>query len=517
MIRRLPATARPGLPAAVLTRLEELGMTLWRVDLATGAVESLGKPDESGEHATPPAGLAEAVERWNTSEEPEPIELDGCWALAIPDVHRRQRVGWVVALIGPHSGLSREQAARVRRLLAWSVEDGETIASKQHDLDGVVDNLTDAYETINTLYGIGRAMGQVLSPELFLSGLAEELSHTLPFMWVACKLGVGATGDTSIDGRLFMGGDFPGTDEERDETFARAWAAGEAHRGMDAVLLGADDDLPEFLGPQLVVQPAQRGGRLAAVLVAGNRGGDGPHASSYETLLLEAAGGFLGAFLDNASLYAEQRATFVGTVKAMTAAIDAKDRYTRGHSERVAMLSRQLALASGMNEHRADEVYISGLVHDVGKIGVPEAVLCKPGRLTEEEFDLIKRHPEIGRTILEGIPSLQGVLPGVLHHHERYDGKGYPYGLAGEDIPLMARIMGIADTFDAMSSTRSYRPAMPRGRCWPRSRSAGTQFDLELARTFVTLDLSEYDRMVAAHRASEPVFEAATGIRRDAA
>jgi HD-GYP domain-containing protein (c-di-GMP phosphodiesterase class II) len=164
----------------------------------------------------------------------------------------------------------------------------------------------------------------------------------------------------------------------------------------------------------------------------------------------------------------------------------------------VAHLSCRLAAALGLDEHSAERVRIAGLVHDVGKIGVPEAVLCKTGRLTDEEFALIKTHPEIGHRILKDIPHFDDVLPGVLRHHERWDGKGYPGGLAGEAIPLVARILALADTFDAMSSTRSYRPALPREKVLEDfRRCAGTQFDPALVERFLTLDFVEFDRMVA--------------------
>src|SRR5690606_20290161 len=132
------------------------------------------------------------------------------------------------------------------------------------------------------------------------------------------------------------------------------------------------------------------------------------------------------------------------------------------HSERVAYMATRLGEAIGLDAETAQRLHIAGLVHDVGKIGVPEAVLCKPGRLTDEEFKLIKLHPEIGHRILRDIPQLADVLPGVLSHHERWDGKGYPHGLAGEEIPMFGRLIAIADSFDAMSSTRTYRSAMPR-------------------------------------------------------
>ena len=208
--------------------------------------------------------------------------------------------------------------------------------------------------------------------------------------------------------------------------------------------------------------------------------------------------------LDNAALYDEQRAMFLGTLRALTASIDAKDRYTRGHSERVAMLTRRLARASGLDDAAIQRFHIAGLVHDIGKIGVPEAVLRKAGRLTDEEFAAIRAHPQIGHTILSGIPRLDDILPGVLHHHERWDGRGYPHRLAGESIPLVARMIALADAFDAMSSTRTYRPAMPRASVLAEiSRGAGAQFDPLLAQRFLTLDLTEYDAMVHRHETME--------------
>lgn len=161
------------------------------------------------------------------------------------------------------------------------------------------------------------------------------------------------------------------------------------------------------------------------------------------------------------------------------------------------MLTKQLGLAIGLNEKVVERMHIAGLVHDVGKIGVPENVLLKPGHLTDEEFAWIRKHPEMGYRILKDIPQLDDVLPGVLYHHERWDGKGYPHGLAAEQIPMVARLIALADTFDAMSSTRTYRPAISRDRVLDEILNCGgTQFDPDLVRPFVRLDFSEYDRRV---------------------
>jgi HD-GYP domain-containing protein (c-di-GMP phosphodiesterase class II) len=226
--------------------------------------------------------------------------------------------------------------------------------------------------------------------------------------------------------------------------------------------------------------------------------------SSYDTQLIEACAGFMSTFVENVALYDEQQELFVGTLHALTAAIDAKDRYTRGHSERVALVSYQLSQLAGLPETQCERIRIAGLVHDVGKIGVPESTLLKPGKLTDIEFGHIKKHPEIGFEILHQVPLLADVLPGVLHHHERYDGKGYPYGLSGTEIPLMARIIAVADTFDAMSSDRAYRAKMPRAQVLAEiGRSAGTQLDPRLAQLMQKINLAEYDALSARHAASE--------------
>jgi HD-GYP domain-containing protein (c-di-GMP phosphodiesterase class II) len=260
----------------------------------------------------------------------------------------------------------------------------------------------------------------------------------------------------------------------------------------------------------VLAQPIVREGAVVGVLVCGDKRGDDPQVSSYDQQLLEAAAAYSSAFLENTCLYQDQQSMFMGSLKALTAAIDAKDRYTCGHSERVAMLARSIALAAGMSPEQAERVHICGLLHDVGKIGVPEAVLCKPGRLTDEEFALIQRHPEIGHGILKDIPMLGDVLPGVLHHHERWDGKGYPHRIASQKIPLVARVIALADTFDAMSSTRSYRPAMPRATVLAEiERSGGSQLDPDLVARFRMVDLSEYDAMVRRHAREHSAASAA--------
>ena len=203
-------------------------------------------------------------------------------------------------------------------------------------------------------------------------------------------------------------------------------------------------------------------------------------------------------------LVAERQDLLLGTVRALVAAIDAKDTYTRGHSERVAWLGRALGAAVGLGKDELDALHLCGLVHDVGKIGIPEAILRKPSRLTDEEYDVIKTHPATGCRILDGVQQLSGLLDGVRSHHERWDGGGYPDGLAGEAIPFFGRLLAVADAYDAMRSARAYRGSLDIDHVTEEIRSgAGTQFDPDLATAFLTVDLSEYERMLSEHVAQD--------------
>ena len=178
----------------------------------------------------------------------------------------------------------------------------------------------------------------------------------------------------------------------------------------------------------------------------------------------------------------------INVVRALAAAIDAKDEYTKGHSSRVALYSKMIAERFGFNEDEQNEIYMVGLLHDVGKIGVPDGVINKPSKLTEEEFELIKKHPVIGNDILRTIKGREKLCAGARSHHERYDGKGYPDGLSGMDIPEEARIIAVADAYDAMTSRRSYREALPQKKVREEiEKGIGTQFDPDFAEVMIEM------------------------------
>ncbi|HEX5018503.1 MAG TPA: HD-GYP domain-containing protein [Actinomycetes bacterium] len=176
--------------------------------------------------------------------------------------------------------------------------------------------------------------------------------------------------------------------------------------------------------------------------------------------------------------YAVQREAYESTIRALVQAVETKDHYTRGHSERVSRASVMIARLLGMRDDRVEALRYAGILHDVGKLGVPTRVLQKTGPLSDMEFDAIKRHPRNGTEMVRGIAFLEEAYNGIMHHHERLDGRGYPLGLAGKDIPEFARIIAVADAFDSMTSTRSYRGARDVPAALAElQKCAGTQFD----------------------------------------
>jgi len=187
----------------------------------------------------------------------------------------------------------------------------------------------------------------------------------------------------------------------------------------------------------------------------------------------------IGLYIEQLKQAAEEnRELFLGSIRMLAAAIDEKDPYTRGHSGRVAKYSVIIGGALGMNSEEIERLRVSALLHDVGKIGVDDRVLKKPGSLTPEEFELMKQHPVKGANIMRPVAQLKEMLPGIELHHEHVDGRGYPYGLSGDQIPLMARIIAVADTLDAMTTNRPYQSAMDLAFAFGRIRQlTGTKFD----------------------------------------
>mgnify|MGYP006268794191 CR=1 FL=1 len=366
-------------------------------------------------------------------------------------------------------------------------------AEDRGDNSSVID---EAYESLTLIYRLCGAMSVEAPPESSFRAALRGLREATGFESIAIALLDDPPALGLLAGRVYS---HDGRGEDRGPAMELAPASWSAllRRCGHGIL---PDPPPPLPGGEIIVSPIRVADRAVGLVAAfGGRQGwaaSRGSGSSFDAQALDAVARLLGASLENARLHREQERMYIGTLTALSAALEAKDPYTRGHSERVAHLGGGLARAAGLGEGHAARVELAGRLHDIGKIGVPDAILTKPSGLTDEEFDSIKRHPVIGHEMLCSIPALEDVLPAVRGHHERWDGRGYPDRIAGREIDRYARMLALADTFDAMSSNRSYRGRMTRDEVLGEiEANRGTQFDPDLADLFLNLDFSGFDEL----------------------
>jgi HD-GYP domain-containing protein (c-di-GMP phosphodiesterase class II) len=523
---------------AMADRCKVLRMACWRIN--TGS-DDLMVPQDKGDGGR---WLRSAVirdrvwalsERWFEDTNPQPVEIEpGCWALPAKKIENRRVTGLVIAItiepevfagswfvsvckkvgadpiqaqddLACYTSTGKTDLPMLTATLDQLVLDHAQIHRDAETIDEFSEQLLSTYEETNLLFRLARMMNSLESPGDLIPTFCNQILPVLQFKWIAVKFWQHARNIKGLTGRLVVAGELPCEVDTFEHTVVEQLTKNKQEdwtRLLDPSCIG----ISALVDSEVVVEQITHDGEVVGVLLAGNKPGSchmETDVTSGEMMFLEAASNLMGVFHENIARFDEQNQLFMGTLKALTASIDAKDQYTCGHSERVAYMSAMLAEVMGLDAKEVERIHTTGLVHDVGKIGVPEALLCKTGKLTAEEFDQIKQHPMIGYNILKGIPTIDTILPGVLHHHERWDGKGYPQGLKGEAIPQAGRILALADTFDAMSSTRSYRTAMPRETVLKEiARCAGTQFDPAMAPLFVKMDFSGYDRLVAKHGAA---------------
>jgi HD-GYP domain-containing protein (c-di-GMP phosphodiesterase class II) len=243
------------------------------------------------------------------------------------------------------------------------------------------------------------------------------------------------------------------------------------------------DEKNKFRTRNMVCVPVECRGKLIGVLQAINKAGG---FSEIDQRLLETLSHQVGTAVENALLYQGMKTQFYETVSAMATAIEAKDRYTGGHTKRVALFSVLIAKYMGLAQEEIEDVRLAAILHDIGKIGIDDKVLKKDAPLDKVEWEHMKQHPEMGYKILAHIKSMKTITDGMRYHHERPDGHGYPLGLKGEEIPFIARIISVADTFDAMTSTRPYRKGLDYDIAFEEIvQNRGKQFDEKVVDGFV--------------------------------
>lgn len=330
----------------------------------------------------------------------------------------------------------------VESLLADVSEAAERICEEH---EGMAQELLNVYEQLGIVFEVTRRLPSVQNEsevvDLFIDSLQRSFSDHDVFVVYPPAMEHAADLGTDAAGRHWLAA---GIDRARDT----------ASVVVEQVASGALSDLVQ----EMMVGPVFAGEAFVCAIVF-TRGSEAQPFHTGNMLLLESLAMYCGDMVRNHRLVCELREMSMAMVRSLVNAVDQKDEYTSGHSMRVGYYATLLGRAVGLNQTDLQMLRWSALLHDVGKIGIRDEVLKKPGRLTPEEFDHIKEHPVRSHQVVQGVPQLADALDGVLHHHERYDGTGYPEGLAGERIPLQARLIQVADVFDALTSSRAYRPA----------------------------------------------------------
>ncbi len=383
---------------------------------------------------------------------------------------------------------SENQAADWAMILQWMLERELAAENARGEIENLSTNLATTYEELSLLYRISGAMKVTQQPRDFFMSICQDLLEVVHIPAAAAV--VYAHPPVDEDDLVVIAGESD-LNAEQIKLLASVHLVTRftSNRPMlDNALSTQEGSGLGTSVKRVIAAPMVADKKLMGMIIGFNKAtGD---FDSTDLKLIGSIANQAAIFQSNSMLYAELQDLLMGVLHALTSSIDAKDPYTSGHSERVALLSKRISEELGFPPERVHQVYLTGLLHDVGKIGVPESVLCKPGRLTDEEYDRIKLHPSIGAKILGGIRHLDKVISGILTHHERPDGKGYPQGLRGEEVPLDGLIVGLADVFDAMTSDRTYRKALPLPVAVEEIRRfSGTQFDARLVGIFLALDL----------------------------
>jgi putative nucleotidyltransferase with HDIG domain len=428
-------------------------------------------------------------------EEGDPLEIASLLAIDPPQARQwmARQVGW-----------SPQALVRMGSLAISHLSEVQRAVQLEEEIDKISDALAATYEEISLLHGVVNNL-RINSSDEQLGHLALDwLLECVAARGVALQyLPVSKEGESTYRARtepiLLTSGECPLDGEQFSRLIEQLRL--EPGQGPYVANTGVTSSeawpFPEIR--HLIVTPLAEGDNVFGWLAAFNHAAKAEFGT-VEAALLSSVSSILGIHSGNRELYRQQSEFLASVVRALTSAIDAKDPYTCGHSDRVARIAVRLAQELGVDEKTISTLYMAGLLHDIGKIGIDDSVLRKPGRLTDAEYEHIKLHPELGYRILADIRQLAEVLPVVLHHHEQWDGRGYPHGLEGEEIPLLARITAVADAYDAMSSDRPYRKGMPMEKVQLIFRDgAGKQWDAQVVDAFFDalhdiLDISSRER-----------------------
>jgi HD-GYP domain-containing protein (c-di-GMP phosphodiesterase class II) len=338
----------------------------------------------------------------------------------------------------------------------------------------LAEEILRSYEQLNLVFDVTREIARVTDGHELELILLTRLGILLDFdlVYMLCADGTRRRYDVAA-GRITN----EGPNAEVEQTLADEIERVRKTHAVRVPLIGERN---------VILAPVVRLSDETDVLLATRRDPNTCYTSG-DMLLLESTLSYGAELIRNSELQGSLKQTAIESIRALVNAIDKKDHYTCGHSERVAFLAKLTGKQMGLSPMDLELLEWAGNLHDVGKIGVAESIVNKPGRLTDEEFAEIKKHPEMGYEILKPVASFKPILEATLYHHENPDGTGYPHGLKGDDIPIAARIMRAADVFDALYSNRAYRKAFPLEKVYEIIRNdAGTKIDAESAKALLT-------------------------------
>lgn len=379
---------------------------------------------------------------------------------------------------------------RVAALIAAHLAGESRVGALEREAESLAVNLSSTYEEISLLHRLTQNLKISESDEDLARLALEWMQAVLPAEGLAVQFvpaieaGKPLDPPTNVRPELLTHGQCPVDNAQMTRLIEYLGIRDSARLVVVNAAVTQSPDWPCPAVRQLIIAPLAEGRNVFGWLAAFNHV-HGQEFGTVEASLLNSVSVILGIHSGNIELYRQQSELLTGIVRALTSAIDAKDPYTCGHSDRVAQVAVRIAQEMGCDRKSLHTIYLSGLLHDIGKIGINDAVLRKPGKLTDTEYEHIKTHVEIGHRILLDLKKLDDVLPVVLHHHESWDGRGYPQRLPAQEIPLAARIVAVADSFDAMGSDRPYRKGLPDEKIDQIFREgAGKQWDPEVVAAF---------------------------------
>ncbi len=436
---------------------------------------------------------AESFDLFRQIEKTRQTVVQECYAnfeiIGIPLTCNHELVGILLACKRPDKGNSGNNVIEFLEEIADRISSD---IQNSFEIDNIAQELSDKYEELNLIYDLGRNLGTISTARKAVQFTIKQLQETFSADIALVTIPGNNMHEISYGNPIYLPTDIDEKSiiDKVDKFIIEQFASHDTFRPyivLDDVC--KDIKLSQIFNTPLrmLAVPIKLKGAVTGSLCIFNFNQGKPFQTG-DTHLLTSLAEQMSMAITNVELYQNMKDLLLNVIKALVFSIEAKDSYIRGHSERVNTLTMMIADALEISPDEKDALNWASVLHDIGKIGVPEEILTKKGKLTQEEFSLIKEHSEKGYKILMPIDQFKESLNGIRHHHERIDGAGYPLGLKGEEIPLQARIIAIADTYDAMTSCRSYRSELSHEDAMAEIiRVKGTQLDPEIVEIFINL------------------------------